>query len=196
MAGLESVPAKQYNLIDAFRRYLIAACWRKLVSCTIQWSYSEMLHHLHEISHEQVKIAFTQHHDSCSNAFSKLNNGLLLDEMDIFFNNETMMKCLMSSYPSLLPHFMALKVKYLSARLRKKKQLKEGMTIYDEATCFEFHQLLIATFVSFARELSQLNMTPRNNSVVWAKLCILIFCFAFLIWGLTESCAIWFTWPF
>ena len=147
-----------------------------------------------------MKLAFIKHHASCSNAFSKLNDRLLLDEMDAFFyNNETMIQFLMSSYPSSLPRFMALEVKYLRARLRKEKQLKEGMTLYDEegmtlydgTTCFEFHQLLIAAFVAFAKKLSQLNKTPQTEPVVWATLFTSIFCFASFIWGLTESHAIW-----
>src|ERR1700733_6173878 len=188
---VEAAHAEQYTLMDAFRRYLITTCWRKLVSCTIQWSYSGMLYHLYEISHEQVKLAFIEHHASCSNAFSKLNDGLLLDEMDAFFyDDETMIQFLMSSYPSLLPRFTALEVKYLRARLRKEKQLKEGMTLYDGTTCFEFHQLLIAAFVAIAKKLSQLNKTPQTEPVVRATLFTSIFCFASFIWGLTESRAI------
>jgi len=172
--------ANQYALMDAFRRYLIASCWRKMHSRSIQWSYSGMIYHLHQISHAQVTLAFAKHYNSCSDTVS--NDGLLLDWMGTFFDNEQAVGSLISSYPGVQSPFSALDVKYLRAP-RRSERFQRGFTIYDETTCFEFHKLLIAALVGYAKGLKKLNTTPQADPVARAAQIMPIYFFASLLWA-------------
>jgi hypothetical protein len=160
-------------LFPWFNRYIVASCWRKMHLRISHWSSTAVLNHLSALGSDQISSWFynreaaEKYHDKdLKNFLASRKNDIrrLLQDHPLFSTNgDALLHSVESTEPS----------------------------IYNKATCVEFHYLFVGTLFGYAHKLGHLKKiignAEKKDKVILRATEILFF--LRLLWLITESAA-------
>ena len=128
-------------LTPMFVQYMVASSWRKMHRRISQWSAQGFIYHLSRVKENALRAAIEPTVAAWRND-SRLSNRLITMEG---YN---------PTFPSLLSACQNMQSMPWPS---EPGQSKERSGLYNTATCFEFHQLLVSTLVDYGKALDQLD---------------------------------------
>ena len=152
------------DLFHYFTKYIVASCWTKMRQRIKHWSSHVYVYELGKLDEAKVKAAFESNRDIIG---STDRQDSALGKLLVGVSEDGIIGRIMKAHPDeaartlTLPHLVA----GFKEVLRTKKR-----TPYNERTCFEFHQLLIATLVGYGRASKELEKAHRAVGKVQEKL--------------------------
>jgi hypothetical protein len=135
-------PGKRTSLFETFLQYLIAACYKKMSKRVRQWSFIGVLYHLHAVPDEHVQLVFDQYH--VKDLVLPAETPTSVNILGRYLSPEVI-PFIIDNYPGGRE---SMSLSTLSAKLSARE-----VNIYDGTTCVEFHKLLIATLIGYAKSL-------------------------------------------
>lgn len=171
-------------LMIRFNKYLIACCWQKLIRRIRHWSWGGFVYCLGKVNKVDLQAAVAP-------ATSPLRNdvGLATKLADMAKRKqvETLMdKCPRDEMRSKLPSLLDACDRMLNMRRLEKSQ-KAVSGLYNKDTCFEFHQLLVATLLSYGKALDAFEEARGNAMQVQVDRAKDVWQYAFLLWSIAYS---------
>lgn len=147
---------RRTTLFYNFSKYILITSWRKLLH-RMDTSHSKFfIDDLSKVGEQDILAAFTEHSASLPEASRSdyAIAGLLLG-----MEKEEMQRLVPAGLPNLLAAF---------ARLREAKsgQAPMGLGAYSATTCYEFHQLLIASLIAYRDALRAFGMELTGLNVL------------------------------
>ena len=149
-----------------FSPYMVTQCWPKMCQWIVHQSSQGFISNLGQITKEDIKDKFAFFKSSAA-TLPKQNDsalGLLLISMaeDDQIEPFIMMPCGCPKLFSGLTNILAVFREILSPSAKESDRLARD--VYNEDTCWEFHQLLLATLLSYGKVLILLekSMTSFN----------------------------------
>jgi hypothetical protein len=136
-----------------------------------QWSFIGVLYHLHAVPDEHVQLAFDQYH--VKDLVLPAETPTSVNILGRYLSPEVI-PFIIDNYPGGRE---SMSLSTLSAKLSARE-----VNIYDGTTCVEFHKLLIATLIGYAKSLRIVDPQTKAVHAVTA-----VYGYALLLWELTKS---------
>jgi len=127
-------------LTPAFMQYMVGSSWQKMHRRITHWSAQGFIYHLSRVEENALRAAVEP-------TVTAWRSDSHLSTM--FITNEEYS----STFPSL---FSACQSMQSMPWPSEPEQSKERSGLYNTATCFEFHQLLVSTLVDYGKALEKL----------------------------------------
>jgi hypothetical protein len=127
-------------LTPAFMQYMVASSWQKMYRRITHWFAQGFIYHLSRVEENALRAAVEPNVTAWRND-SRLSTKLITKEE---YN---------STFPSL---FSACQSMQSMPWPSEPERSMERSGLYNTATCFEFHQLLVSTLVDYGKALEKL----------------------------------------
>jgi hypothetical protein len=151
-------------MFSDFSRYLVASCWKKMRKRVTHWTSLGFLYILGKLDEAQLQKMFDDHHAVLQT--SPRTDTRLFEELHRLSTSSKdgvdMLSQIMQCYPMSAsePQSTLKPERMIEAlgQLQGQKQTKDSLGAYTKDTCYEFHQLLIATIFCYGRMLRHFNL--------------------------------------
>ena len=144
------------DLFHHCTKYMVASCWYKMRRRIIHWSSQVYIFELAKLEEAQIRAAFESNHGVVG---STQRQDSALGKLLVGVYEDGLIGRIMNAHPDeaarnlMLPHLVAA---------FKEVSRTKDRTPYNERTCFEFHQLLIATLVGYGKASKELEKAYRD----------------------------------
>ena len=143
-----------------FILYLVTRSWRKMLRRIHHWSSQGFIYHLGEVDEIALRAAVQP-------AMSPLQNDTLLSARLIDMVDQNIMEDVTHArtrMPLTITSLLtACQEMQTMPRPDRPDQADEMSGLYNRDTCFEFHQLLISTLLSFGKGLEGYEQAYQNH---------------------------------
>ena len=133
------------------------------------WSSLSFIQHLTRLKvKDQIQAAFAKHSQLIT---SSRQHDVLLGSLLVGMRDEgqvqtlIMDQCRYPKFHSELPNLLAAFEKVVVKKEAQTLEVKKGLGVYSEATCFEFHQLLITALSAYANTLGAFHDAQQELSL-------------------------------
>jgi hypothetical protein len=145
-------------------KYIVASCWMKMRRRVKHWSSHVYVFELSKLDEAKVRTAFESNRDVVG---STDRQDSALGKLLVGVSEDGIMGRIMNAHPDEAARNLTLS--HLVAAFKEGLKTKKR-TPYNERTCFEFHQLLIATLVGYGRASKELEKAYKAMDKVRQKL--------------------------
>ncbi|KIM84798.1 hypothetical protein PILCRDRAFT_369556 [Piloderma croceum F 1598] len=153
----KSLPKERRMTYFAFTRYIVSRSWKKMHRRFFHWCSLGFMMFLTRVSEQQFRLSF-----KCRSSFlpTSTRNDAVLGGLLVGMQEKgqiesvVMSQCSSSNFRSELPHLLAAFAEVLEKKERKR--------VYSEATCYEFHQLLVVALIAYGNALSAFGEVERK----------------------------------
>ncbi len=142
---------RYHHLVKRFSEYLVARYWPKMCRRISYWAAQGFIYYLGRVEESKLRAVVPQTASSLRND-STFSDRLLAMEDKARIQDIIMKKCPVNRVRSPLTSLLSAcrKMKTLPA---PETRFQSVSALYNKATCFEFHQLLVATLLSYGKAL-------------------------------------------
>jgi len=172
-----------------FAKYLVARCWKRMHQRIIHWSSQNFIWQLSQVTEEDLRKVFSSYVTPPQSTAAPNRSNFALGSMLIGMERDGQIESFIME-PCGHPELRSEKLTKLVGAFREvisesgKIDLppqKDWLGVYNETTCFEFHQLLIATLLAYGKGLDALkevdgktgkDLAPKYQQV-WICSCLL-----------------------
>ena len=127
-------------LTPAFMQYMVGSSWQKMYRRITHWSAQGFIYHLSKVEENALRAAVEPTVTALRNDSQLSTKFITIEEYS-------------STFPSL---FSACQSMQSMPWPSEPEQSKERSGLYNKATCFEFHRLLVSTLVDYGMALEKL----------------------------------------
>jgi len=143
------------HLLTRFSPYLVSRCWKKMRRRISHWAAQGFIYYLGKVEESRLRAVVPQTASSVRDDSSLCEN-LLEMEGNASIQNVIMKTCPVASVRSPLTSLLSMcRIMQMLPRQGGRASLRGVSALYNKATCFEFHQLLVATLLSYGKALDK-----------------------------------------
>jgi hypothetical protein len=159
----------RWNHFINFTRYIVTRTFKKSHRRIFHWSSLSFIRHLTRVkAKDEVEAAFAKRSQLIT---SSRQHDILLGSLLLGMRDEgqiqtlIMDQCRYPEFRSELPNLLAAFEEVVVKKEAQTLEVKKGLGVYSEATCFEFHQLLVAALSAYANTLGAFRDAQQELSL-------------------------------